>query len=35
MGVILGEQVDDLGLALVTPLGTYDNRDGHATLLTA
>ena len=33
--VIFGEQVDDFRLALVTPLGTYDNRDGHSTLLTA
>ena len=29
VGVLLGEQVDDLGLALVTPLGADDDGDGH------
>jgi hypothetical protein len=24
-----GKQVDDFGFAFVTPLGTYDNGDGH------
>jgi hypothetical protein len=34
MAVLGCEQVDDLGLALVAPLGAYDNSDGHvATLL--
>mgnify|MGYP000511707203 CR=1 FL=1 len=28
MAVLGGEQVDDLGLALVAPLGAYDNSDG-------
>jgi hypothetical protein len=27
--VLLGEQVDDLGLALVTPLGPDDDGDRH------
>jgi len=32
--VVVGrEQVDDLGLALVTPLGSHDGGDGHRTLL--
>ena len=30
VGVLLGQQVDDLGLALVTPLGADDDGDGHA-----
>ena len=30
--VLLGEQVDDLRLALVTPLGADDDGDGHGTL---
>ncbi len=29
VAVFGGEQVDDLGLALVAPLGAYDNSDGH------
>ena len=29
----LGEKVDDLGFALITPLRTYDDCDGHQTLL--
>ena len=29
VAVLLGEQVDDLGLALVTPLGPDDDGDGH------
>ena len=32
VGVLLGQQVDDLGLALVTPLGADDDGDGHGTL---
>jgi hypothetical protein len=27
------KKVNDLGFALVTPLGTYDDGDGHLTLL--
>jgi hypothetical protein len=27
---VLGEQVDDLALALVAPLGAHDHRAGHA-----
>ena len=30
VGVLLGEQIDDLRLALVTPLGADDDGDGHA-----
>ena len=30
VAVLLGEQVDDLGLALVAPLGADDDGDGHA-----
>jgi hypothetical protein len=33
MGVVGGEKVDDLGLALVAPLGAYDNGDGHGRTL--
>jgi len=33
VAVLGGEQVDDLCLALVTPLGSNDNGDGHGTLL--
>jgi hypothetical protein len=29
MRVVARQQVDDFRLALITPLGTYDNRDGH------
>ena len=29
VGVFGSEKVDDLGLAFVTPLGAYDNGDGH------
>ena len=32
VAVLLGQQVDDLGLALVTPLGADDDGDGHGTL---
>jgi hypothetical protein len=28
-----GEEVNDFGLAFIAPLGTYNNGDGHATLL--
>jgi hypothetical protein len=28
--VFLGQQVDDLGFALIAPLGSDDDGDGHA-----
>ena len=33
VAVLLGEQIDDLGLALVTPLGPDDDGDGHGRTL--
>ena len=30
VGVFLGEEIDDLGFALIAPLGSDDDGDGHA-----
>ena len=35
VGVLLGQQVDDLGFALIAPLGSNDDGDGHGETLLA
>jgi hypothetical protein len=35
MGVFARQQVDDFGFALIAPLGSYDDGDGHDETLLA